>query len=219
LFSVTHLATLAATAASIGFVHTVLGPDHYLPFVALSKAKWWSRLKTVMVTLLCGIGHVGSSVVIGLVGVGFGLALFKIEAAESFRGELAAWALTAFGLIYLVWGLRRARRKISHGHLSDAERQKEKGGIAIWSLFIVFVLGPCEPLIPLMMYPVALGDNTGALFVVITFSAATISTMIVTVLILTFGLRAFRVPALERYSHALAGFAILLCGIAIHIGL
>jgi len=219
LFSVTHLATLVATAASIGFVHAVLGPDHYLPFVALSRAKGWSRLKTVIVTLLCGIGHIGSSIVIGLVGVGFGLALFKIEAAESFRGELAAWALTAFGLVYLVWGLRRARRKISHRHMSDAGKQKEKGGIAVWSLFIVFVLGPCEPLIPLMMYPAALGDITGAVLVVVAFAAATISTMVVTVLILTFGIRAFRVPALERYSHALAGFTILLCGIAIHIGL
>jgi sulfite exporter TauE/SafE len=172
-----------------------------------------------MVTLLCGIGHVGSSVVIGIVGVGFGLALFKLEAAESFRGELAAWALTAFGLIYLVWGLRRARRKISHRHFSDVGRHKERSGIAIWSLFIVFVLGPCEPLIPLMMYPVALGNIAGALLVVVAFTLATIGTMIASVLILTFGIRAFRVPALERYSHALAGFTILLCGIAIHIGL
>ena len=29
---------LVITAASIGFIHTVLGPDHYIPFVATSKA-------------------------------------------------------------------------------------------------------------------------------------------------------------------------------------
>ena len=34
------------TAASIGFVHTLLGPDHYLPFVAMSRAGGWSARKT-----------------------------------------------------------------------------------------------------------------------------------------------------------------------------
>ena len=33
---------LALTAAAIAFVHTLLGPDHYLPFVAMAKARGWS---------------------------------------------------------------------------------------------------------------------------------------------------------------------------------
>ena len=32
------LALLSVTAISIGFIHTLLGPDHYLPFIVLSKA-------------------------------------------------------------------------------------------------------------------------------------------------------------------------------------
>lgn len=28
---------IAGSAASIGFVHTILGPDHYLPLVAMAK--------------------------------------------------------------------------------------------------------------------------------------------------------------------------------------
>ena len=53
---------LSLTAASIALIHTIFGPDHYLPFVVLSKARKWSNLKTVWITILCGIGHVGSSV-------------------------------------------------------------------------------------------------------------------------------------------------------------
>ncbi len=32
------IGVLAATAASIGFVHTITGPDHYLPFIAIGRA-------------------------------------------------------------------------------------------------------------------------------------------------------------------------------------
>ena len=31
------------TAASIGFIQTLLGPEHYLHFVALSKSRAWLR--------------------------------------------------------------------------------------------------------------------------------------------------------------------------------
>lgn len=56
----TELNILLATAASLGVVHTALGPDHYLPFIALSKSRNWSVFKTARVTALCGLGHVGT---------------------------------------------------------------------------------------------------------------------------------------------------------------
>jgi len=68
---------LYLTAASIGFFHTLLGPDHYLPFIVISKARKWSLLKTNLVTLVCGIGHVASSVVIGFIGILFGIAVIQ----------------------------------------------------------------------------------------------------------------------------------------------
>ena len=93
-----ELSALIITAASIGFFHTILGPDHYLPFIMISWARKWSALKTFIVTLLCGVGHIGSSVVLGLIGVAMGIAVNKLELAESVRGNLAAWMLIAFGL-------------------------------------------------------------------------------------------------------------------------
>jgi len=110
---------LAGTAASIGFIHTILGPDHYLPFIVLSKARQWSSFKTTVITLLCGIGHVLSSVVLGFIGVALGIAVFKLEAIESFRGDLAAWLLIIFifGFTYFVWGLHRTIRNRPHKHI------------------------------------------------------------------------------------------------------
>ncbi len=104
---------LAATAASLGFIHTIVGPDHYLPFAAMSRARKWAIGKTLWITFLCGLGHIASSVIIGLAGIALGVAVGRLEAIESFRGNLAAWALIAFGLLYAAWGLRRAYRQTS----------------------------------------------------------------------------------------------------------
>jgi ABC-type nickel/cobalt efflux system permease component RcnA len=111
------LAILTVTAASIGLVHTLFGPDHYLPFVVLSRARSWSMTRTAAVTLACGFGHVASSVVLGALGIAFGLAMARLQWIESFRGNVAAWLLTIFGLGYTLWGLHRATRPRPHDHV------------------------------------------------------------------------------------------------------
>jgi len=61
-------AVLMGAAFSIGLLHTLFGPDHYLPFIAMSRARRWNLRKTLIVTLLCGVGHVLSSVLLGFLG-------------------------------------------------------------------------------------------------------------------------------------------------------
>ncbi len=224
---------LAGTAATIGFVHTIFGPDHYLPFIVLSKARQWSSVKTLMITLLCGIGHVLSSVVLGFMGIALGIAVFRLEAIESFRGELAAWLLITFGFTYLIWGIHRAIRSRPHEHLHLHEsgeahlhphkhtgdhshvHSSESGNLTPWVLFIIFVFGPCEPLIPLVMYPAARGNMITVAIVASVFGLTTIATMLGIVLASSYGLSRLPLRKLEKYSHVLAGLAIFLCGCAI----
>lgn len=203
---------LAATAAWIGFLHTLIGPDHYLPFIVMRKARNWSMPRTMIITILCGLGHVLSSVVLGLVGVAFGLALGKLKAFEAFRGNLAAQALIVFGFTYCVWGIHRVVRNKPHGH---DHPHSHPHNITPWVLFTIFVLGPCEPLIPLVMYPAAQHSFSGVLMVAGIFSLATIGTMISVVLVSSWGLGFVRLRAVERYSHALAGASICASGLAI----
>jgi sulfite exporter TauE/SafE len=91
------IALLSVTAVTIGFFHTLLGPDHYLPFIVLSQAKKWSLRKTMVITFLCGVGHVLSSVILGLIGIAVGISVGKLVSIESFRGNIAAWLFIAFG--------------------------------------------------------------------------------------------------------------------------
>ncbi|MGD9723895.1 MAG: sulfite exporter TauE/SafE family protein [Pirellulales bacterium] len=233
------LETLLATAAFIGFIHTATGPDHFLPFIALSQAGNWSLRKTMLVTTACGIGHVASSVLLGLAGLAIGAAVAGLTNIEEFRGSIAGWLLLSFGLAYLVWGLRRAWRSRPHAHVHahadgtihfhkhthDTEHAHvhaaaEKSSVVTpWIVFLIFVFGPCEPLIPLLMYPAAEASLAGSVLVAVVFGVATLSTMLVMVTIGYLGLVRFARGTMERYGHAACGGAIALCGAAVVIGL
>ncbi|OGR81940.1 MAG: hypothetical protein A2X32_05560 [Elusimicrobia bacterium GWC2_64_44] len=223
------------TAASLGFIHTVLGPDHYIPFVALAKARNWSGAKTALITFLCGLGHVLSSVLIGFAGIALGAAVGKLEWFEGLRGDAAGWLLLSFGLAYMAWGIKKARRGEKHSHLhshggephahghahepAHAHPHDQKTSATPWALFIIFVFGPCEPLIPVLMYP-ALNSGLGlAAAAAIVFSAVTIATMLSVVFLLLWGVNLVPAGKLERYAHALAGFAVFACGVAVKAGL
>ncbi|MEW6686128.1 MAG: sulfite exporter TauE/SafE family protein [Candidatus Edwardsbacteria bacterium] len=224
---------LAGTAATIGFIHTVFGPDHYLPFIVLAKARRWSSVKTAMITFLCGVGHVLSSIVLGFIGIALGTAVLKLEMAESFRGELAAWFLLVFGFTYFVWGIHKAIRSRPHEHFHQHEsgdvhihthkhivdhshvHSSKSNNLTPWILFTIFVFGPCEPLIPFVMYPAAKGNMITVAIVSFSFGLTTVATMLGIVLALSFGLSKLPLRRVERYSHALAGLVIFLCGGAI----
>ena len=229
-----EIQVLALSAAAIAFMHTLLGPDHYLPFVAMARARGWSAAKTLRVTLLCGVGHLAGSIALGVAGIYLGVQLASLEWLESMRGQLAAWLLIGFGLAYTAWGLRQAYRNRPHTHWHHHDglvhshvhthhsdhahvhaKHQESGSLTPWLIFIIFVLGPCEPLIPLLMYPAARESVSGVLLVTVVFGVVTVLTMLLTVAVTLRGLALFRIRKLERYAHAMAGSTILLCGLGV----
>jgi nickel/cobalt transporter (NicO) family protein len=224
---------LSLTAVSIGFIHTLLGPDHYLPFIVLSEAKKWSLKKTMTITFFCGIGHVLSSVILGLVGIAVGISVSKLTAVESVRGNIAAWLFIAFGLVYMIISLRNLYRKKRHTHphyhLDKGNHthehdhhlehthlhEKNRASTTPWILFLIFVFGPCEPLIPIIMYPAAENNIRGVVLVSLLFSAVTIATMMSIVLAFKMGFNKINLKPVEKYSNLIAGAVIFLSGIAI----
>ncbi len=221
---------LIGTAASIGFFHTLFGPDHYIPFIMMARAKKWSYLKTLWVTFYCGIGHVLSSVLLGAIGILFAISILNLESIESMRGDFAAWMLVIFGLSYFIWSLHRLLRgKAGHTHLfgshkhayHDHDHDKEhdpdheKKETTPWILFVIFVLGPCEALIPLLMYPAARHNYSLVFLVTLVFGLVTILTMMAVVLSGVWGLSKIRWQAMEKYIHPISGFVIFLSGMAI----
>ncbi len=264
------LFVLCGTAAALGCFHTLIGPDHYLPFVMMARARNWSRRRTAWITALCGAGHVLSSILLGFFGIAAGVALGRLERIESIRGDLAAWGLVGFGVLYGAWGVYRGLRRTPHAHVHHhaggllhrhthehepdtahrqidgrrwesghihghapvaapamsppalagaRERVPDNPSITPWVLFTIFVFGPCEPLIPLLIFPAAVHRSGGIALVAGVFGIATIATMLVSVLALLEGVSRVRTEGLERWSHALAGATLACCGVLVLAGL
>jgi nickel/cobalt transporter (NicO) family protein len=232
-----EILSLSIAAAWTGFVHCVCGPDHYVPFVAMSRVGSWSLRKTLLITFVCGIGHVMGSAILGFIGIALGLIVFQLEQAESARADIAAWGLFGFGVIYTLIGLLHALRRdlreptwnsdgASPGNNSDeastgSEIAEQSKGAAVlnhqqsltpWILFVVFLFGPCEPLIPYLMVPAAKANMWGVAWVTFLFGATTLITMTTLVALIYRGTLALRFHALQRWGHAVAGLVVMVCG-------
>jgi sulfite exporter TauE/SafE len=220
---------LIYSAITIACLHTLAGPDHYLPFIALSKARGWSFGRTLMWTIICGCGHVWSSVLLGLGGAAIGWSFAKLHWFEGVRGGIAGWVLLLFGLVYGTWGLFRAFNNKTHKHFDTYEdgmyvyehkhgetvNTKERYKVTPWVMFLIFLLGPCEPMIPLLYYPAASGSIFWMFMLVGVYTFFTLLTMVAMVIMGYYGVSFLQTAKLEKYMHALGGFTIFICGVGI----
>jgi hypothetical protein len=156
------------------------------------------------ISFVSGLGHVGSSVAIGGIGTLLGLTLASIENLEGRRGTIAGLLLVGFGAAYLLWGL-------GHKHVPADEIEKGRV-VTTWALVAILVLGPCEPLVPLMFLAIEFGWR-GVWAVSIVFGLVTIAMMMGQSLAAYTGFKLIKADFLEEHSHAIAGGVILLTGL------
>ncbi len=227
-------ADLAASAGVLGVLHTLLGPDHVVPFVVLGRLRGWSLARTVSVALLCGVAHVAASLALGAVGLAAGAAAGWLEQLDHVRGSLGAWLLVGGGGAYALWGLRVALGRrggfVPHAHgrtvhlhrggdrphdhpMGDRPHRASAGDrLGFWVLFLLLVFGPCEPLVPLFFLPASRGAWSAAWVMAAVFAAGTLVTMAVLVGLACAGASLVRLGRAARWSHALAGLTLCLAG-------
>ena len=107
--------TLLVATFTLAATHTV-SPDHWFPFVMVGRANKWKTSWVLLLALLAGIGHVGTSVVIGLVGVFAEKGMSK-NIALVFE-EATPWLLVIFGFGYAAYALYKQQvgaRGHTHG--------------------------------------------------------------------------------------------------------
>jgi hypothetical protein len=103
---------LIAAVAGVGVLHTIV-PDHWLPITLLARQRGWSKRETARVAFKAGIGHVLSTLVIGLVVWIAGVA-FATKFGH-FVDIAASSALIGFGGWIAIAALREIRGGNSHG--------------------------------------------------------------------------------------------------------
>jgi sulfite exporter TauE/SafE len=219
---------LMGTAITLACLHTGSGPDHYLPFIALSKSRGWSFRRTLMWTTICGCGHVWSSVLLGLGAAVIGWSLSKVGWLQVIRGGVAGWFMLLFGIGYSIWGLYRAYKNKPHKHFDmyeggeiyvyqhkhgQAVQSTERYKVTPWVMFIIFLMGPCEPMIPLLCSPAIAHSKWGLAILIIVYTCATLLTMLVMVTLGYLGIAFVKTEKIHRYVHALGGLTLFICGL------
>ncbi len=231
-----EIVALLFTAASIGVIHTLVGPDHYLPIAALAKSRAWALPMTLLMTVVFGLAHTAGSVLLGVLGIALGYSLDLINLIESGRGRAAGYVLAGGGLAYLIYSVRMLRREKSHAHEhthadgtvhSHAHSHHGRhvhlhhsaAGAPSYLLLMIFILGPCEALIPVLMYPASQQNYMAVVLVVLAFVLATLLTMLILVALTYLGVTKFSEVYIQKYAGVCFGAVLGVSGVLVLSGL
>lgn len=207
-------ATLAFAAVTVGVLHS-LAPDHWVPIAAVARARRWSKGRTMRVALLCGLGHVTVSVVLGLLALVFGAKL--LESVGTRMGSVSGLLLIGFGVAYAVWGVRHAFAHHIHGHRHHHyDHVHEPSRLSTWTLFLIYCVDPCVAVIPILFAAAALTPGE-VVALVVTYEVATVGTMVALVTVAHAGGRLVRGRWFDRYGDGAVGGLIVATGALVAI--
>lgn len=204
--------SLAAAAITVGSLHS-LAPDHWLPIAAVGRARGWSTARTSRIALLCGLGHVTVSVVLGLAALLTGVA--AAHAFGSHTASISGALLIGFGVAYALWGARHAFARRLHGHHHHHyDHVHDPGKAGVWALFAIYCADPCVAVIPILFAaaPLSAVETAG---IVVLYEAATIATMVGLTALARAGAGLLRAHWAEHWGDSVAGASIAVTGIAV----
>jgi len=200
----TFFASVAATGFVVAFLHAAL-PTHWLPFVLVGRAQKWTTGRTLGVTLLAGLGHVGLTIVLGLAVVAAGLV------AQPHLGDSFHWVvgglMAALGVFYLVKG-RHKHATLETGRKFASDRA------AITALVVLLTLSPCEAFLPYYLAGMEHGV-AGFLTLSAVLLAATSAGMLIFTGLSLAGFNRLGLARLEQYEELILGGALIVIGAAV----
>jgi hypothetical protein len=203
----TFFASIAATGFAVAFLHAAL-PTHWLPFVLVGRAQKWSTGRTLGVTLVAGVGHVGLTMLLGLALVVAGLAL------EPRLGGVFHWVIgglmAAVGLFYVLRGRHKHALPVAGRRAYGSDRA------AIVALVTLLTLSPCEAFLPYYLAGMEHGWRAFLALSLVLMAATSAGMLLFTGLSLA-GFRRLDLQWIERYEETILGAALILVGLAVAV--
>ncbi|MFZ4564345.1 MAG: hypothetical protein ACOYNU_13280 [Bacteroidales bacterium] len=192
-------------------IHALI-PNHWLPLIAVGKTEKWSQSQTLWATVITGVSHTLSTIIIGIV---VGLIGYKLALRYSGISEtIAPVILIGLGIVYV---FRNFRSLHNHSHdlkpLDHEPGQKKSRWIAILtSLSIAMFLTPC---IEIEAYYFQAG--TIGWIGIFTVSAVYLLTTLFIMLLLVYlgmnGIKTFKSNFLEHNEKGITGVVLIALGI------
>lgn len=198
--------TLISGTILLSVIHAAI-PNHWMPFVVLSKTEGWSLVETMWVTFISGLSHSISTVALGILIGGIG---YSLSQEYLFVGKVIAPLLLIFmGLIYFSLDLRHSH----HEHLP--EKKDVKGRSKFMLILILSGAMFFSPCLEIESYFFTAGAQgwLGIWTVAALYPLLSVGTMLVFV---TFGrksLQGFSGAFLERHEKKITGFTLISLGV------
>jgi nickel/cobalt exporter len=229
------LTTVAVTGFSVAFFHAAI-PTHWLPFVLTSRARGWSRPRTLIVTAFAGTGHVLVTTLLGLAIAWFGFQLDEeIGAAFPWIAGGLLWAMGGFYLVRQWQGggichhhppgsHHQADEHCAEPHershwedeLKDSALVSTRAGewTAIGGLFVMLTLSPCEGFLPVYLSAVRFGW-LGFWVLSGILAVGAIAAMLLFTWLALLGFGKFEVKSFERFEAGLLGGLFFVLGVLV----
>jgi len=192
----------------LSIIHALI-PNHWLPLIAIAKAEKWSKPIAITATVITGMAHVLSSLVIGLI---LGIIGYKLSKSYTAVTEIiAATILVIMGIIYISLDFKKHNHH--HEHLKSPEELGKKSHWAIiLTLSIAMFFTPCLE-IEAYYFQAGIFGWSGILLVSLVYLIITIFIMVLLVYLGLSGINKFKSHFLEHHDKLLSGIVLLVLGV------
>lgn len=196
--------TLITGALVLSILHGVI-PNHWLPILAISKKEKWDLSETTRVTLIAGLAHAASTVLIGVLLAMIGAKLAVV--VESFTSFIAPGLLVTLGIFYIYQHSRH-----HHFHMHGHPEQVSNKNKLIFSLASAMFFTPCFEIEAYFLVAGAEGLWMVVLLAAL-YTVVTISGMVIWVRLTHSGLLKMNWHSLEHNAGMITGVTLMLSGI------
>jgi len=195
--------TLLTGSFILSILHGII-PNHWLPVLAIGRKEKWDITETSRVTVIAGLAHAASTVIIGvlLAFIGAGLA----SLVENFTAYIAPGLLVALGLFYIYQHSRH-----HHFHMHGHPEQVSKNRL-IFSLASAMFFSPCFEIEAYFLVAGAEGWWTVAMLAAL-YTVVTVSGMVIWVRFAFRGLHLINWHSLEHNAGIITGLTLVLSGL------
>ncbi|MBL7850490.1 MAG: hypothetical protein JNN04_06280 [Cyclobacteriaceae bacterium] len=195
--------TLIAGSLALSVLHALI-PNHWLPILAIGKKENWSLGQVTRITLLSGLAHAASTVLIGML-----LALAGSQLAgriENFSRLIAPGLLIALGF-YFIYQHSRHHHFHLHGHPEQASHSR-----IVFSLALAMFFSPCFEIEPYFLVAGTYGFLFSG-FIAVLYTVVTVTGMVVWVRITYRSVLRLNWHSLEHNAGIITGITLILTGI------
>jgi nickel/cobalt transporter (NicO) family protein len=192
----------------LSLIHALI-PNHWIPLIAISKTEKWSQRQTLWATVITGISHTFSTIIIG---IAVGIVGYKLSASYHFVTSVASpLILIGLGVIYMILEIK------GHHHHHASTTSADKTGKSSWktiltSLSIAMFLTPCIEIEAYYFQAGTIGW-LGILIVSVVYLLITVIVMLLLVYLGIQGIQTFNSHFLEHHEKGITGIVLLALGL------